>query len=421
MFCKATLVTVALALIASASPIVVPSKSGVRIPIKKRGSLTNDDGTFNYDKVAHHIVRTKNKYRQNLINLEKNVGRQAFSRGAEIKPLATIPVSPKSKRGGVDLTDQENDLLWTGEIAIGDPDQKFVVDFDTGSSDLWIPASSCDSCGSHSKYDPSASSESKKQSGSFQISYGDGSTASGDAYTDTVTVGGVSVTGQYLAAVTEESDEFQQDPSDGLLGLAFPAISNLNHDPFFFTAVSQKTAKEGRFAFKLDQSGSELFIGGTNADLYTGDIEYHDVSTSNGFWQIGGASVTVGGDSVADGFDTIIDSGSTIITAPVDAAKSFWAKVDGSDVYDEQQGLYSYPCDSAPEVAFSWGGKSWKISADDLNLGETESGSSTCVGAISGGDLGLGDDVWLLGDTLMKNTYTVFSVDDNAVGFAELA
>ena len=43
----------------------------------------------------------------------------------------------------------------------------------------------------------------------------------------TVTVGGVSVTGQYLAAVTRESSEFVSDPADGLLGLAFPAISNL--------------------------------------------------------------------------------------------------------------------------------------------------------------------------------------------------
>lgn len=59
MFCKATLITVALALIASASPIVVPTKSGIRVPLKKRGSLTNDDGTFNYDKVVRHIVRQK--------------------------------------------------------------------------------------------------------------------------------------------------------------------------------------------------------------------------------------------------------------------------------------------------------------------------------------------------------------------------
>ena len=113
------------------------------------------------------------------------MGRQAFAKGAEIKPLATIPVSSTSKRGGVDLTDQQSDLLWTGEITIGDPAQTFVVDFDTGSSDLWIPAASCDSCGSHNKYDPDASSESRERSGSFQISYGDGSTASGDPYTDT--------------------------------------------------------------------------------------------------------------------------------------------------------------------------------------------------------------------------------------------
>ena len=193
-----------------------------------------------------------------------------------------------------------------------------------------------------------------------------------------VTVGGVTVTGQYLAAVTEESDEFQSDPSDGLLGLAFPAISNLNHDPFFFTAVDQGTADEGRFAFKLDQSGSELFIGGTNSDLYTGDIEYHDLSTSNGFWQIGGASVSVGGDSVADGFDTIIDSGSTIITAPTDAAQSFWDQVDGSGVYDESQGLYTYPCDSPPEVAFSWGGKDWTISADECVTSPIRYCTSAC-------------------------------------------
>ena len=58
MFCKTTLITVALALIASASPIVKPS-TGIRIPIQKRGSLTNEDGTFNAEKVAHELVRVQ--------------------------------------------------------------------------------------------------------------------------------------------------------------------------------------------------------------------------------------------------------------------------------------------------------------------------------------------------------------------------
>ena len=55
MFCKATLLTVALALMAAASPI---TKIGIPIPIEKRSSLTNEDGTFNRDKAIYQTVKT---------------------------------------------------------------------------------------------------------------------------------------------------------------------------------------------------------------------------------------------------------------------------------------------------------------------------------------------------------------------------
>ena len=58
MFCKATLLTVALALVASASPIE-PKANGIRIPLGKRATLTNEDGTFNLDKAIIQTVKTQ--------------------------------------------------------------------------------------------------------------------------------------------------------------------------------------------------------------------------------------------------------------------------------------------------------------------------------------------------------------------------
>ncbi|KAH9924688.1 acid protease [Epithele typhae] len=408
MFCKATLVTVALALMASASPLAT-TKRGVAVPFTKRSSVTNADGTFNADKAQIETIKTINKHRANLMNLEKNVGSHVFKQGAEIKPLAVIPDHLLAKRQSESLTDEDDDTEWAGKISIGTPAQSFLIDFDTGSSDLWVPSSSCTSstCKKKDTYKSSSSSTSSKKSGTFEIEYGDGSTVSGPIYTDTVKVAGVTAKSQYLSAVTTLSSSFSSDPIDGILGLAFSSISNLGENPFFNTAVDQGTVDSGVFGFYLASTGSELYLGGTNSDLYSGSLEFHDVDNSQGFWQIPGAEISAGSKTPVSGFDTIIDSGTTLMYGPPSAVKTFYKAISGSAVVDSSQGEYSYPCGSLPTVAFSWGGQQWEVTEDNFNLGETESGSGECV--------------WLLGDAFMKNVYTAFSFDDTAVGFAELA
>lgn len=124
------------------------------------------------------------KHRQNLINLNRNVGLEHFNEGAYIPPLATVPASVQARQSE-SLKDQEENTEWTGTVSIGTPAQKFTIDFDTGSSDLWVPSSSCSGCKASSSYKASSSSSSKKKSGTFQIEYGDGSEASGPIYADT--------------------------------------------------------------------------------------------------------------------------------------------------------------------------------------------------------------------------------------------
>ncbi len=82
--------------------------------------------------------------------------------------------------------------------------------------------SATDSAG-HETYDPSRSSSSVRKDGyTWRISYGDGSGASGDVYTDTVDVGDIAVTGQAIELASQISAQFQRDTdSDGVLGLSF--------------------------------------------------------------------------------------------------------------------------------------------------------------------------------------------------------
>ncbi len=91
-------------------------------------------------------------------------------------------------------------------------------------------------------------------------------------------------TAQRFGAATTYSSGFQSGnfAADGLLGMAYKSISNYNANPLFQTLVSQGQASTPIFSFYLAQSGSELYIGGTNQNHYKGSFTYMPVTKQVG-------------------------------------------------------------------------------------------------------------------------------------------
>lgn len=141
--------------------------------------------------------------------------------------------------GQVPAEDIQNDSLYLCEVGIGSPEQKLYLDFDTGSSDLWVwstelPKSVLDAASSANQqvpFDATKSSTFKKLDGeTWKISYGDGSSASGDVGTDTIDLGGLKVEGQAIELAKQLSQQFAQGNGSGLLGLAFSSINTVSPD-----------------------------------------------------------------------------------------------------------------------------------------------------------------------------------------------
>ncbi|KAK4809113.1 hypothetical protein QYF61_004049 [Mycteria americana] len=277
------------------------------------------------------------------------------------------------------------DSFYFGEISIGTPPQNFLVLFDTGSSNLWVPSTYCQTAAcceygtrvaqssparriNHAAFQPSDSSTFVYNGQSYTISYGSGALSVVLGY-DTLRVNAPHAILVFLGAVTpapagcphgrslgdspradlmshiqnitvtnqefglstnEPTEPFYYAEFDGILGMAYPSLAVGGTPTALQGMLQQNQLTQPVFSFYFSRQptkyyGGELILGGIDTQLFYGDIVWAPV-TQELYWQVAIDEFAIGQSATgwcSQGCQATVDTGTFLLTVPENYIDSF--------------------------------------------------------------------------------------------------
>jgi len=314
----------------------------------------------------------------------------------------------------VPIHDYQNAEFY-GEFTLGTPAQKFNMIFDTGSSNVWVPDKSVSFL--KSRYDYTKSSTYQADGRIFNIEYGSGP-VSGHLSKDVLSVNGISVP-QTFAEINNTKGlgtAYSMGKFDGIFGLGWNSISVDGIATPVDTMVANGKLDEPVFSFYLPNDPSEngeLLFGGVNQAKFSGDLQYHPLSSKT-YWELAVDDFTVGGSSFSSVKSAIVDSGTSLLVGPQEDVTAFMKKIGATKVPLLPE--YMVSCTKElPDFEVTIGGQKYSLSSADYLIPD----STLCLVGMMGMDMSqLPNPLWILGDVFMRKYYTVFDYGQERVGIA---
>jgi len=197
-----------------------------------------------------------------------------------------------------------------GNVEVGTPKQTFQVVFDSGSGNLLVPASDCDSdaCVAHARYNQAASSSAHRvrcdgnktdeaPQDEVSIFFGTGQIR-GRCVQDQICIGTVCYPGSFVAATYETKSPFIAFQFDGVLGLGLPSLSQSSEFNTMERLKETQRLHQTMYSVFLSSSESEVetsevTFGSVKASHMASAVHWAPVSRDTGYWEVKIADITI--------------------------------------------------------------------------------------------------------------------------------
>ena len=335
-------------------------------------------------------------------------------------------------------------------MTLGTPPQSLRFHIDTGSSDLWTnsvnselcqlspeeaEAQGFEPCDVSGTYNANTSTTYQYVDSNFLIRYADKSSAEGDYVTDTLRIGGSTITKLQLGV------GYNSTSSEGVMGIGYPALevqSINNGDPPYANIpqamVEQGLIQSNAYSLWLDDlassSGSILF-GGVDTDKYHGSLSTLPIQPEQGTYlemivTLTGVSLTQNGKNTSMTTTdlpagVLLDSGSTLTYLPATLAQNLYKALNVQ--YSSRGRRAICDCSLAQSngtIDFSFSGVVISVPLREMVLqGGVSSGPLGCTFGIAAVPASSsGGNSFTLGDTFLRSAYVVFDIANNEISLA---
>ncbi|KAK9363892.1 aspartic peptidase domain-containing protein [Lipomyces starkeyi] len=351
-------------------------------------------------------------------------------------------------------------VAYIATISLGSPAQTVKVQLDTGSSDLWVQASTnpfcaakrtnCEESGTFNAAESSTFSQ--LQNDPFSISYVDTTAAEGIYATDTLEIGNATID-NFVFGYAENSNS-----SLGVLGVSFTLDEQSNQS---YPNLPYRLKLDGIIDLvayslwlnDLDANVGSILFGGIDLGKFTGElsvIPIYPAATVQNTEYFADFNVTLTGISVSSSRDansktivygtsdalvtdhntiyTVLDSGTSLGTFPLPILTGIVDALGLSDAaqYQDQSALYQVDCSlmtSDALVEFEFGGKASVVVTMDqfIQVLSTDAfGQDLCGIAVQASQsLDPYSESYIIGDTVLRSAYVVYDLENRMIGLAQ--